>query len=258
MFLSTQDEVYLDQARRAGERLAKTHVDGEAAGTVYWPRRTDEQYGLAHGASGPALFLLYLSLVTGESRFLDIGRAALEFDVVGSFRTRDGGRGLSRYRGQHYVKYPYWRYGSAGLGCVLVRYLAVLGEPAHRELLDGIAVDAHAKYASFCGYFLGLAGILQFFRDAHRLLRDPRYEATVQDIAAGVGLFQVRRAGGVAFPGDGGLKISCDFATGGAGVAVVLDGVLRPEQRAPFMLDEVLRNRATGWAPAVESCDSGV
>ena len=243
MFLQTQDELYLDQAVRAAKRLLETRRSDDGSGTVYWPQGPRRQYGLAHGSSGAALFLLYLYLATGDSVFLDVGRAALEYEISKTFKTRDGGRGLSRFEGQNYVKYPYWRYGSAGLGCVIVRYLAALHDPAHREVLDGIVLDADTKYASFCGFFIGLAGIGQFFQDAQRILGEPRFGVAARHVADGVNLFQIRRPGGIAFPGDGGFRISCDFATGGAGVAVVLDGLMAPTKEAPFMLDELLPGR---------------
>ncbi len=50
--------------------------------------------------------------------------------------------------------------------------------------------------------------------------------------------FAVPVAGGTAFPGEGLMRISCDFAAGSAGVASFLHR-LKTGAAAPFMLDEI-------------------
>ena len=79
-------------------------------------------YGFAHGSSGIALFLLYLYLATGDERYLTAGIKALEFDLNSGHTTDEGGLTWKSHKDAPMVL-PYWRYGSAGVGCSVLRYL---------------------------------------------------------------------------------------------------------------------------------------
>ena len=72
-------------------------------------------------------------------------------------------------------------------------------------------------------------------------------------------LFAIEKRDGLAFPGEGGMRIGCDFGTGGAGIATVMHRVLDDAGPA-FMVDELIEgagDRKNGMAgsrlvPAVE------
>jgi hypothetical protein len=79
------------------------------------------------------------------------------------------------------------------------------------------------------------------------MARFPRWEAlalaSTRKLLSGCMLFPFEREGGLAFPGESLSRISCDFGTGGAGIALVMDRY-RTRRGAAFMLDELL----PGWS----------
>jgi hypothetical protein len=63
-------------------------------------------------------------------------------------------------------------------------------------------------------------------------------------------LFRIERQQGTAFPGDTLSRISCDYGTGSAGIALFADRLVKDGPPA-FMLDELLPGRRAE-APAAE------
>jgi len=108
----------------AGKHLLETCHHSQ--GLCHWGGQDRTAIGFAHGASGIATFLLYLYLATGQEKFLVTGQHGLEFDLSHAVDTKDGG--LS-WRESVQVKspyYPYWQYGSAGIGMSVLRYWRLL------------------------------------------------------------------------------------------------------------------------------------
>jgi serine/threonine protein kinase len=234
-FQETSDEFYLEMARRAGRQLlaqARHHENG-----CHWASTTSAPLGLAHGASGIALFLLYLYLATGERKFLETGHQGLEFDLSFAVETMDSGLSWGRVSDAPSPVYPYWRCGSAGVGSVLLRFHKLLGGERYRRILDRIFIDTDRKYASFPGRFMGLAGIGDFLLDLHQFIPAPAHLESAMKVGRGVMNFKVDR-NGVAFPGDMLSRLSCDYGTGSAGIALFLKRLV---DRTPgdFMLDSL-------------------
>src|SRR5262249_24963771 len=59
-FLATGNELYRDKAKQAGQKLLETCRLAPAG--LYWESSNEIPLGFAHGASGIAVFLLYLYL----------------------------------------------------------------------------------------------------------------------------------------------------------------------------------------------------
>lgn len=237
LFLGTGEEWPLARAREAAGWLIDTRREEE--GKYFWPGNDDVYYGAAHGAAGIALFLLYLYLATRDEIFLDAGERALEFDISRAVHTPRGNGLTWQIREKAPTVTPYWRYGSAGIGMVALRYAAVSGRAKYRQLLDDILVDTDRKYTVFPGWFNGLAGIGDFLLDLERFGHRPDVaRAAAQRVAAGILLFRIQREQGTAFPGDELLRLSCDFGTGSAGIVAFLHRYLT-RTAAPFMLDEL-------------------
>jgi hypothetical protein len=244
--LSTGETQYLEAAVTAGRQLLATRV--AAGGAAHWATPDEQIFGFAHGASGISVFLLYLYLASGEEEFLHAGREALEFDLA---QAVDMGEGLlwpSR-TGPTRVVVPYWRYGSAGVGTALLRYQRVVPEERYRSLLHSIRIAAARKYAIFPARGFGLAGLGEFLLDMAALGGGGEAQeclAAARKVASGILLFRLEKGSeGIAFPGADLWKISCDYSTGSAGIALFLDRLLT--RRPPdFMLDELL---PAGGAP---------
>lgn len=112
--------------------------------------------------------------------------------------------------------------------------------------------DLGRKYSVLPGYLFGVAGVIDTLLDAYLLTREPIHLARLErqleglralylfEPRAGTSLLpQGRTLEGLAVPGEGLLRVSCDFATGCAGVLRVLRRVPSPGP-ADFMLDEVM------------------
>jgi serine/threonine protein kinase len=241
-FLETQDEKYLDYARQAAAWILETSSCDHRG--RFWTHKGEVRLGLAHGASGIALFLLYLYLATGNSEYLAAGREALEFDLGHAVETKDGGLAWSHSINSPSPLYPYWHFGSAGIGRVALRFYRLLEDEHIRSLLEKIFVETDRKYAVFPNQFMGLAGLGEFSLDMFDLFGEARFLLGAQKAARGIMLFRVE-CDGIAFPGDQLARLSCDYGTGSAGIALFLNRLIG-RQNDNFMLDALFEGRHTG------------
>jgi hypothetical protein len=237
----------LDDAVAAGEQLARAGVRDERG--VHWPGRDGRvRVGYGHGASGIALFLLYLHLVTGDERWYDLGRAGLAFDLSHGVHHDERLWLFPRFASTDpedgKILRNYWDEGTAGVTTTALRYLAARPDPELAALVPQLLVDSCRKYTVFPQLFHGLAGLGNVLLDGYELLGEERYAAEAWRTAEGVLLHRVDRDEGVVFPGEQALRECADYATGSAGVALFLHRltVARPGGRSNFnfVLDDLL------------------
>ncbi|HLJ27751.1 MAG TPA: class III lanthionine synthetase LanKC [Candidatus Angelobacter sp.] len=240
-FVATGNQLYLDQARMAGRHLLATCQKSQDL--CYWSDSDDVPLGFAHGASGIAVFLLYLYLATHQEEFLATGRRGLEFDLRHTAITKDLGLSWRRSVQGNSPLYPYWQSGSAGVGMSVLRYWRLLGGNQYWSILEKIFVDVDRKYAVFPGRFMGLAGLGDFLLDMHEVSGEARFLQSAHKVAEGIMSFQVERRG-IAFPGDSISRLSCSYGNGSAGIAVFLNRLLG-ERGNHFMLDCLFANNET-------------
>jgi len=230
---------------QAAEDAARAVIDSAEDEDGAWKWKSFYGYcpGLGHGSAGMGLFLSYLYAATGNEKYLHAAERALRYVLRTAKETPDG-TSWKVFEG-HPTHTPYWRWGSAGVGIALLRYLAVAPDPDPelRDLLDRLFSDTNRKYSIFPGRFFGLSGVGEFHLDGAAMSADrERHLNAARRNLAGVLLFQVRRPAGVAFPGDTLSRISCDLGTGSAGVALFLHRLVTGTG-ASFMLDELLPAR---------------
>ncbi|MEX1828254.1 class III lanthionine synthetase LanKC [Luteibacter sp. CQ10] len=232
----TADGVFLREAIMAGDALLAAAVDDDHG--LHWPENDAKPVGLAHGASGVALFLLHLHLVTGETRFIVGARRALAYDFAQRCLNVDGDPTWPLQVG-HGTVTPYLRHGTAGVVAVAARMLAATGDPGYRDMVMAAEADLFRPHAVCPGRQDGLAGIGETLLDLAAYLPDRAaiYRREAHRVASGIEPFLVRRQGGLAVPGRELVRLSCDFATGSAGVAAFFDRLWRGGA-ASFMLDE--------------------
>ncbi len=240
-FIETQDELYLTYAKEAAAWLLETSIHNERGRC--WMNSGEVRLGLAHGASGIALFLLYLYLATGNSHFLTTGQEALEYDLSFAAETKDGGLSWGCTPESRSPLYPYWLFGSAGIGRVALRFYQLHKDNRLRSILEKIFIECDRKYAVFPGQFMGLAGLGEFSLDLHDFLGHQRFLQGAEKAAQGIMLFRVQRDG-IAFPGNQLARLSCDYGTGSAGIALFLNR-LAGCRGADFMLDALFDKRCT-------------
>ncbi|MEY9927484.1 tRNA A-37 threonylcarbamoyl transferase component Bud32 [Catenulispora sp. GP43] len=232
-------ERFLEHAERIGRDLAASGQDDGQG--LHWPvaGRTSRPVGYDRGSAGVATFLLSLSCLTGDKRHLRIGRRALDHDlaqaiehddVMVSFPQRVGG-GTST---------PYWSGGAAGMGTALVRFCRVTGDPRLRALLDRLMRSRVAGMSVSPALFNGMAGMANAALDYAELLDAPEYRQNATRICAAIRSLASLQPEGVAFPGESLVRFSTDYATGSAGIALVLDRLERTPGDFNFTVDHLL------------------
>ncbi len=234
-FIETGRQVYLDRAVQAGEHLLRT-AQHEGA-TCYWRCNLDDllHYGLGYGASGIALFLLYLHLLTGRADFRSYALQGLAFDLANKVESEVGVQ-WKRFEDDTLL-YPYWIHGSAGIGSALIRFSRLLGIKRYETLAHQVAEDTFVKYSYIPSLFEGLAGIGEFMLDMFLFTGDEAYRHHAFDIAETILWFKIDKPEGVAYPGRWLTRISTDYATGSAGIGLYFTRLLRPRPHLFIDLD---------------------
>ncbi|NUR85299.1 MAG: lanthionine synthetase C family protein, partial [Nonomuraea sp.] len=183
---------------------------------------TNPRAGLMYGSSGAALLFLHAYEHTGDTGLLDLAATALRQDLRRCRESEDGSLQVD----QGWRLLPYLDEGSAGIALVLERYLAHRDDEAFAAALDRLRLVGRAGFFVQPGLFTGRAGIIA------ALAGDHSARAQIK----GLSWHALPYGGGLAFPGDGLLRLSMDFATGTAGVLFALGAVLGDQQaRLPFL-----------------------
>jgi len=129
---------------------------------------------------------------------------------------------------------PYLEEGSAGIARVAIRY------GLWDERLEKILLDLHRKYAGFVGLLYGLGSFVEVLTDAYQFSNDEKYREMARRPITGIrDLYLLKYPNGWATPGDNLFRISCDYATGVAGVMRAVHRFTH-RQEADFVLDEVI------------------
>jgi hypothetical protein len=89
------------------------------------------------------------------------------------------------------------------------------------------------------GRAIGLAGLAEFLTDAFEATGEERFIRDRELPLRGIELFAIERPDGVAFAGERLQRLSCDYATGNAGIVVTLHRSLYGGA-GDLMLDDVL------------------
>ena len=240
---ATSNPAFLSDARRVAGELLRTACRDEHG--VHWPVNGRRPVGLARGASGVALFLMHLHVATGEQSYLDTAQAALDFDFAQRRPNPDGDPSwpVSVERG---LTQPYLTQGTAGVLAVAARMYAMTGEQRYHDMVLTGEADLFRLHAIHPSLFEGLAGIGDTLLDLATFLpeRADIYLREARKVASGIEPFLVRRSDGLVTPGTRLLRLSCDLATGSAGVAMYFHR-LRQGGFASFMFDEHLPSMAS-------------
>lgn len=246
-YLATADRGWLEQARRVGAFLTAQRQEHQQG--CCWPDQEGQIWlGYPRGASGIALFLLYLSCATGDPQTLALAEQGMAFDIAHLHETPEGylstPRGVLNAPDPERVITHYWLDGSAGVATSLVRFWAHTGRADYRAVFDRLAPDTIRRYTVFPGLFQGQAGLGNLQLDAYLFTGDQRYLRAAQQTAQSIALYQTPRPEGCAFPGTHLLRITTDYATGSAGIVLFLHRLAHIDQRLEnfnFTLDSLLK-----------------
>jgi tRNA A-37 threonylcarbamoyl transferase component Bud32 len=219
-------------ARRAAELVAERLGDEPDPEKPAVSNREQGYAGLMRGRAGAALLLMRAYDDTGEVEFLDRAAVALRQDLHrcvfldnGALEVNEGWRTM-----------PYLEAGSVGVGLVLDEYLARRPDEQFAAASQGAWLAAQSEMYILPGLFSGRAGILLYL-----LGRSPERAADplVAKQIRGLAWHALPYAEGMAFPGNGLLRLSMDVATGTAGVLLALGAALHDQPvRAPLLAAE--------------------
>lgn len=220
---------YLNAANDLADFLLKTAKENDRG--IYWDTNKLVHLGYGYGQSGVALFFLRLFQVSGNEKVLSVGRRALEFDLSYGIEIEKGvlsfPQGLSDS-----TLLPYLEVGSAGIARVAIRY-------GIWDRMEEILSDVFRKYAGFAGLLFGLGSFVDILTDAFIFSNNTKFLEMAKRPIAGIrDIYLMKQLQGSATPGEGLFRISCDYATGVAGVLRALHRFTHRDE-ADFVLDEV-------------------
>lgn len=175
--------------------------------------------GMLRGPSGVALLALSLFDRGGERELLDLAEAAIRSDLDRCVPTADGS--LQMNEGWRFL--PYLGSGSVGVAHALA---GLRDRDPSRELvteLSALELAAHPEFVLESGLFQGRSGLMLFLAGAGTDSVD-RAAALRRHVRL-LALHAIRRPHGVGFPGRALLRLSCDLATGSAGVLWTLASI---------------------------------
>jgi serine/threonine protein kinase len=239
LYRRTLKQEYLMAAEYLAEQLLRTAHNGDNG--LYWKSDDIVHIGYGYGQSGVALFFLRLGQLTGKEAYFSQGRQALAFDISCGVELETGVLSFPRAVGDFTLD-PYLEEGSAGVARVALRY-------GMWNQLDQMLSDVHRKYASYSGLLYGLGGFVDVLTDAFIASGNPKYLEMVKRPLSGLqDIYLLEYPDGVATPGDGLLRVSCDYATGAAGVMRALHRHAN-FGHADFVLDELSAFAGEGGSP---------
>jgi serine/threonine protein kinase len=216
---------FLQRALEAGEHLLASAQDRETG--CCWPNLDGNvHYGFAYGASGICLFLSQLYRATGDTRFGDLARRGLAFELASALDTAGVIRWFNHEKAREICE-PYWEYGSAGIGCVFIRCATLLGDEHYRRVAEDVEAFAFCKWTVIPSQFSGLAGIGEYMLDLFKLTGRELYLNKAYAVADTILKYGVEKPQGIAFPGRFLLRLSNDFGTGSSGIGLFLLRLLR-------------------------------
>ncbi|WP_117211628.1 class III lanthionine synthetase LanKC [Allorhizocola rhizosphaerae] len=209
-------EAGLEAARLVAERLGNEDSVPEISGG------DNPLAGLVRGASGPALLLMRAYDETGDEAFLEKAATALRMDLKRCVVRSDGIMEVN----EGWRTMPYFETGSVGIGLALEDYLTRREDEQFRTAADQIGLAAQSTMYALPNLFSGRAGILLYLAATKR----PGIEKQVRNLDWHAVPFK----DGLAFPGNGLLRLSMDLATGTAGVLLALGAAL--DDKTPALI----------------------
>lgn len=227
-FGRTRDQRWLDWAVNAGEWLWECRTPSEMGSC--WP--SDDglvHLGYLHGASGVAAFFLRLLDTTSDQRYLTRAIEAIQFDIDKGEYLANGGLsfpGTVQRTSSPGILRPYLEYGSAGILVVASRLAHATHDDTWADLATSVAKDVERSYSVNAGLFMGLSGMGCALLEAYDVLGLPEFLQASRTVAKGLALHRLKRLEGYGWPGDLGIRRSCEFAGGAAGVLVYLRQLL--------------------------------
>lgn len=242
------DRELLDAAVRIGgdlERRAEKRRHG-----IAWRTASGVlPCGISDGGSGISLFFTYLGAHTGDPRWWDVSRRALEFELsqvkqTAGYALWPSVGGTRRKRSLS----PHAAFGSAGVGAAVARLYACTGEGELWEWAKRCADAATFRWTNKLWQDMGYAGWGELFLDMHAVSGDALFLAHAGRIGEILLANRVPTRHGTAFPGGALHRVASDFGMGASGIALYLHRLAHGRSGRVFYPDHLLG----GWGRAAE------
>lgn len=226
LFATTQDEEFMTIARLAADHLVA--VRRAAPQGCYWTSKEEDsvKLGMGFGGSGIALFLLNLWRETQSICYLNAAKEALEFEITHGTERRGDDALLWSYSVGAPIYSPYWIRGGGGIASALVRFYELLGDDRYLRIARRAAIPCAGFFSVAPHLFEGLASMGETLLDMYQVTGERDYYGAATLKARQVLLYQIKEQDGIAFPGRTLIRISHDYATGGAGIGLFLNRFL--------------------------------
>lgn len=242
MYSRTLSRRYLDVATELAEHVIGTAQQNKRG--MFWEADNLVHVGFGYGQTGVALFLLRLHQLTKNEIFLESAASALNHDLSYGIVPETGVLTFPHTTDEP-TALPYLEEGTAGIAKTAMRF-------GRWEQMDMMLSDVFRKYSSFPSLLFGLSGFVDTLTDAFLFSGEKRYLHMAKRPLSGIRqLYLLKQPNGVATPGDNLFRISCDYATGVAGVMRALYRYAKLDQ-ADFVLDEIMSSDRNDPAHAGE------
>ncbi len=230
----TGRDVYLRKALEAAE-LLRTKLQMLGPDGTYKNIDGHHYSGLLHGSAGLALFFLRLFEASADQEHLVLAERVLASETSRAMEAFGGPTWQRDY--DKPTTYPYYRFGSAGIGMVVLRFYHATANTEYLTLAKSIGRGLAGKYSLCPGYFSGMAGIGSFFLDLYRATGDITYLDEANGIASKVLLYRSEDCSAITFPGEELVRYTTDLGTGSSGIGMFLRRLLSQGQENELFLD---------------------
>jgi len=224
--LGVEDPSALEYASTALNILHRTARRG-AQNCIEWSEVSGAscEAGYAYGLSGIASFLAAASRVLNHEQAASYAGDALTAAIALTETGPSGELAIATTRGRRRAAVtPYWSEGTAGvvLACLQAIRNGVL-DPASLPL-DELLLDVCRRFSTYSTLARGLAGMADVLIDASHLLNRPELLTTAREIGEEIARCHVvaTLGGNTTVPGEFLMRMSNDYASGSAGVALLL------------------------------------
>ncbi|CAN0502342.1 unnamed protein product [Ectocarpus sp. 12 AP-2014] len=230
----TKSQQFLDHALKAAQ-VVDDKLICQSNKLIY--QNVDMHYysGLMHGNAGLALFFLRLFELSCNQTYLEKAKYIMKSEINNGQIINGDLVWRKNYKEE--TIYPYFQFGSVGIGVVAIRFYLVLGDLYYLELAKKIANSVANKYYVYPGLFVGMAGIGNFFLDLYAATQHESYLQEAHQIARRIMLYQCSNDQGIAFLGDKLAAICTDYGTGSAGIGLFLHRLSKQGQGNILFLD---------------------
>ena len=241
LWQATDDPRCLEGARRNGSWLCDQLVRDDDA--CYCLCRPDGQFGdrpyfgVAHGISGVAHYLVLLHEATGEAAWAEAAGEILATLERHAIRDR-GGLNWVPVLGDSEINRCQWSHGAPGIGLVFLKAAQVLSTPAYRDIARqaGDATYAYGDFRHNITQCIGLSGSGELFIELYRDGGDDTWLTRANEFADLAMGYCAKLPEGDAWPTDEPGLYSADFMYGAAGLGHYFLRLQQPEDVSmPFM-----------------------